>query len=109
MIAISIRSIPRIPNSVLALLVATHLCQVETDLMEAERAMLHRFRTMAVRLPTGDPDRALLEVCIEALAMSIRRQEGRRTPPTLTREEPELPQSMSRPATTRHGPLSETG
>jgi len=70
-------SSPGIPSSFLAFLVASHLCQVEADLTEAERAMLHRFRTMALRLPAGDPDRELLDVCIEALERSIRRQEGR--------------------------------
>lgn len=56
--------------------VVDHLRQVEADLLEAKRTMLHRLRSLALRLPPGDPDREVLETCIEDLATSIQRRSG---------------------------------
>lgn len=66
-----------IPTSSMAVIVVDHLRQVEADLLEAERAMLHRLRSMALRLPAGDPDREVLEACVADLAASIRQQAER--------------------------------
>jgi hypothetical protein len=66
-----------ISTSSMAVIVVDRLRQVEADLLEAERTMLHRLRAMAQRLPAGDPDREVLEVCIADLAASMRRQSRR--------------------------------
>jgi hypothetical protein len=63
-----------ISTSSVALIVVDRLRQVEADLEDAKRTMLHRLRSMALRLPAGDPDREVLEACIADLATSIRPQ-----------------------------------
>jgi hypothetical protein len=60
-----------------AVLVADHLMRIEADLMEAKRIMLLRLQAAARRLPSGDPDRLVLDRCIQDLRESVRRQEER--------------------------------
>ncbi len=61
----------------MAMLVADHLSRLEADLMEAKLTLLHRLRWLASRLPAGDPDRRVLEACIEDLRSSIVREKER--------------------------------
>lgn len=61
----------------MAMLVADHLSRVEADLTEAKWTLLDRLRSLVSRLPAGDPDRGVLEACIEDLRSSIVREQER--------------------------------